>query len=188
MGCIATVSTLLHRSARISSVLTARAGEALRDLDYMQSKAGGGFSRDPFLLKSSRSAEREMMRKKGFSIDAEWWRDSTEEARWEKVPPSYDDGAPPVLPGIDGSRINNARFRARLYNLMCALLVGLGLIVPMIVMRLVPGKTCTLVTTSSFVMGFAVGLAVLSSFKRSEIVLVTAGYAAVLVVFVGTTS
>jgi hypothetical protein len=87
---------------------------------------------------------------------------------------------------------------------------GLGLIVPMLIMVYVPGKTASVVTTCISVFIFATGLAVWSSmahfvevsdlpigrvaqefglrfggFEPKDIVLATATYTAVLVVFVG---
>lgn len=63
---------------------------------------------------------------------------------------------------------------------------GGSLIVPVIIMVLVPGTTSSLVTTSAFTIAFAAILAWNRVLGPNEILAVTAAYAAVLVVFVGT--
>ena len=68
-----------------------------------------------------------------------------------------------------------------------ALLGGLSLILPMLIMTLHPCLLMTLVTTSFFVLVVGVVLAgVMGDAERKHVVAATAAYAAVLVVFVGT--
>ena len=66
-----------------------------------------------------------------------------------------------------------------------AILGGLALIVPMLIMAIHPIKKKTLITASVAVFLFAVGVAWKSSAKEQEVLAVTAAYAAVMVVFVG---
>lgn len=66
-----------------------------------------------------------------------------------------------------------------------AILGGLALIAPMLIMAIHPIREKTLITASLAVFLFALGLAWKSSAKRQEILAVTAAYAAVMVVFVG---
>jgi VIT1/CCC1 family predicted Fe2+/Mn2+ transporter len=63
---------------------------------------------------------------------------------------------------------------------------GLLLIVPMLIMALVRSQTASLITSSSAVLIFALAVAGISSAKPQELLAATAAYAAVLVVFVGT--
>ncbi|KAK5111299.1 hypothetical protein LTR85_012194 [Meristemomyces frigidus] len=152
---------------------------AVRDMDYMQEKARSGFDRDPFLLMTSKQSEREMMEGHGLMR-------GVEQLEYLHLAP---DSEKPVLPGVGRTaRILAAQSQSRKLNVVSALAGGLALIVPMIIMRLIPGKVCSLVTTSSFVACFAVAIALLSDLRPNEILGVTAAYAAVLVVFVGTTS
>lgn len=152
-------------------------GEALRDMDYMQERAKDGFDSDPFLLMTSRQAERRIMNTYGL------------------LPPELSYRLPepvdiehPIMPGVGRTaRIHAAQRKVKLYNVLSALLGGLALIVPMVIMKLVPSRICVLVTTCGFVVGFALGVALWSALKHNEILAVTAAYAAVLVVFVGTT-
>lgn len=68
-----------------------------------------------------------------------------------------------------------------------ALFGGISLIAPMLIMRLHPTLLTQLLTTSVFVLAVAVVLAwYMSDAKKQEILGATAAYAAVLVVFVGT--
>ncbi|KAK6397065.1 hypothetical protein LTR65_007564 [Meristemomyces frigidus] len=156
---------------------------AVRDMDYMQEKANNGFDNDPFLLMSSKQIERDMMENHGLMQWVEQRQDL----------PVALDSKHPGLPGvgrtarIHAAQCQNRRIRRKL-NMLSALAGGLALIVPMVIMKLVPGKICSLVTTCSFVFGFAVAIALLSDLRPNEILGVTAAYAAVLVVFVGTTS
>jgi Family of unknown function (DUF6594) len=74
-------------------------------------------------------------------------------------------------------------------RLRMALFGGLGLLAPVIVMTLVPGRTSYLVTTSVAILLFALALAIFAE-KTSgkDILAATAAYAAVLVVFIGTSA
>ena len=74
-------------------------------------------------------------------------------------------------------------FRRRFFM---ALFSGLALIVPMLIMAIHNSLTKSLITSSLFVLAFAFVLALEIS-KESDIVLLTAAYATVLVVFVGVT-
>ncbi|KAF2255253.1 hypothetical protein BU26DRAFT_153088 [Trematosphaeria pertusa] len=71
-------------------------------------------------------------------------------------------------------------------RLAMALGGGLALIVPMLIMVLHPTQTKSLVVTCVFVIAVAVGLAVfMDTAEPKDIIASVAGYAAVLVVFVG---
>ena len=76
-----------------------------------------------------------------------------------------------------------------LSRLRMALFGGVSLIAPMLIMRLHPTLLTELVTTSVFI--FAVGVVLawyMKDAQKRDILAATATYAAVLVVFVGTTS
>ena len=74
-------------------------------------------------------------------------------------------------------------------RLRMALFGGLSLIAPMLIMRLHPTLLTELITTSVFI--FVVGVILawyMKDAQKRDILAATASYAAVLVVFVGTTS
>jgi len=73
-------------------------------------------------------------------------------------------------------------FRTRFIT---AILGGLALVVPMLIMAIHPLRIKTLITASVAVFLFALGLAWKSSAQRQEMLTVTAAYAAVMVMFVG---
>ena len=76
-----------------------------------------------------------------------------------------------------------------LSRLGMALFGGCSLIAPMLIMRLHPTLLTELVTTSVFVLSVGVILAwYMKDARKSDILAATATYAAVLVVFIGTTS
>lgn len=79
--------------------------------------------------------------------------------------------------------------QAFLGRLWMALFGGVVLIAPMLIMRLHATLLTELVTTSAFVLAFAVVLArFMVDADRKDILSATAAYAAVLVVFVGTSN
>lgn len=63
---------------------------------------------------------------------------------------------------------------------------GLFVIVPIIIMANVPCKTASLVTTVVAMLAFAIGITYKTELKTDQVLAATAAYAAVLVVFVGT--
>lgn len=73
--------------------------------------------------------------------------------------------------------------RARFFM---SILGGLLLIVPMLIMTLHKSQTISLVTVPAAVLIFAIVIAAASTAKPHEVLGATAAYAAVLVVFVGT--
>lgn len=149
-------------------------GQALRDLDYMQAKATQGVEHDPFLLQSSKLLELSILRDAGFEM-----------AETGLAPPV--DALHPVFPGVGRTaRIRAARLHNKYTNFAFGLGGGLALIVPMIIMTMIPNIISSLVTTSAFVIAFSSIIAWRSDLKPQEVLAVTAGYAAVLVVFVGT--
>lgn len=150
-------------------------------MDYMQEKAHNGFDHDPFLLMTTKQTEREMMFDSGLISPEEMHNDSDLPAALDK-----DD---PILPGVGRTaRFHATEAKAKAINTVYALLSALSLIVPMIIMKLVPSQTAVLIVTCAFVLAFALGIALLSTLKPGEVLGVTAGYAAVLVVFVGAQS
>ncbi|KAJ4312901.1 hypothetical protein N0V84_009711 [Fusarium piperis] len=102
---------------------------------------------------------------------------SEEEYRNRSV--EYRDGKPPkeVSNLVDRS----ARF-------VVAVTGGLFLVVPMIIMTLQPSVVKSLITVSAFVFLFALGLSFIVGVSNIETLVSTATYAAVLVVFVGTST
>ena len=73
-------------------------------------------------------------------------------------------------------------FQARFIT---AMLGGLALVAPMLIMAIHPNRLKTLITASVAVFLFALGVAWKSSAQRQEVLAVTAAFAAVMVVFVG---
>lgn len=91
----------------------------------------------------------------------------------------YEDGLPP-------KEISN--FVDRLARFVIAIAGGIFLVVPMVIMTLRPSETKSLVTVSVAVVVFALVLSFGIRVSNVETLVSTATYAAVLVVFVGTSS
>ncbi|KIM96549.1 hypothetical protein OIDMADRAFT_148366 [Oidiodendron maius Zn] len=69
-----------------------------------------------------------------------------------------------------------------------AIIGGLMLIIPMLIMTLVPSRLTSILTVSISVLIFSILVAIASTAKPQEVLGATAAYAAVLVVFVGTSA
>lgn len=146
----------------------------------MQEKAANGYDSDPFLLQTSSQMECDMIKEHGLVKDYVNLAGD--------LPPALDRDNP-RLPGLGrAARLRALQAHNRYLKLYHALGGGLALIVPMVVMKLVPGEVCSLVTTSACMVVFSVVIAWRSELKPQEILAVTAAYAAVLVVFVGAAS
>lgn len=81
-----------------------------------------------------------------------------------------------------------SRFVDRLVRFIIAITGGIFLVVPMIIMTLKPSETKSLVTASVAVVVFTLLLSFAVRVSNVETLISTATYAAVLVVFVGTSS
>jgi hypothetical protein len=101
------------------------------------------------------------------------------ETEIERRDNEYLDGLPP-------DQVSS--FVDRLARFIIAFIGGASLVVPMLVMSLDQNQTKSLVTTSVAVVLFAVAMSVMFRASNSETLVATATYAAVLVVFVGTST
>lgn len=148
-------------------------GIAIRDREFMRESALRDWDKNPFHLKSQRETERDLLedlKAKGIHPNQ---MVSVEEAR--------------VLPHLPGGPWDSLRTRRERYVL--AILGGLILTVPMILMVLARRTPVSMITVSVCTMLFAVVTAYFSPTKLPlELLSATAAYAAVLVVFVGGTT
>jgi len=76
----------------------------------------------------------------------------------------------------------------RLVRFIIALIGGLFLVIPMLIMSIEPSQNKSLITVSSAVLIFALAVSLVVKVSNIETLVSTATYAAVLVVFVGTTA
>ncbi|KAH8898112.1 hypothetical protein GQ53DRAFT_742268 [Thozetella sp. PMI_491] len=106
-----------------------------------------------------------------------WLSFSAEERRQRQK--EYHEGAPPN---------EVSRFVDGLVRFGIAFTGGAFLVVPMIIMVLDPSQTKSLVTVSAFVVLFSLLLSLVVRVSNVETLVSTATYAAVLVVFVGTST
>lgn len=127
-----------------------------------------GKDNDPFILSTKRSLECKLLEEVGLA-----WEDP--KAR-----------RPQFRPDRLGCTKRLSRLKQAMRRLLMALLGGLAIIAPFLIMLLVGGQLVRLVCACAFMLAFAVGLAVGSELEPDRIGLATAAYAAALVVFVGT--
>lgn len=157
------------------------AGQALRDLEYMQECAarhGGDDERDPFYLKTSKTLERNVLAAAGLI---------PKHINPPGTLPKARDADVPELPGFGRNAENLAQETEKFWiRFSMASLGGLALVVPMLIMANVPGKIASLVTTCVAMVIFAVGITWLTKLAADQMLAATAAYAAFLVVFVGT--
>lgn len=151
-------------------------GIAIRDREFMRESALRDWDKNPFHLKSQRETERDLLedlKAKGIHPNQ---MVSVEEAR--------------VLPHLPGGPWDSpSALRTRRERYVLAILGGLILTVPMILMVLARRTPVSLITVSVCTMLFAVATAYFSPTKLPlELLSATAAYAAVLVVFVGGTT
>jgi hypothetical protein len=156
-------------------------GDAVRDLEFMQQHAadcGDNDGDDPFYLKSSKELDRLAMEQAGFIPN-------------HVLPaghlPVSRDRRHPMLPGVARTAAVKAnKAKHLLLRFSMASTGGLFLIVPVLVMANVPGRTSSLITTCIAMLLFAIGITLGTELKPDQVLGATAAYAAVLVVFVGT--
>ena len=152
------------------------AANAIRDWELIVKNSGQ--QDDPFILKGARALNVRLMNEAGLMRE--------NHARLELCK-DYDN---PQLPfdsrGKLMSKRNLQAFWARFYMAMFG---GIALIGPMILMVMKTDLTTALVTVSLSVFLFGLALAIFFTDVKPESVLASvAGYAAVLVVFVGTSN
>lgn len=131
-----------------------------------------GYEEDPFLLKTSRELDRRIL-----------------ETAWlggDNFAPAQDAQNPQLRTHGRHKANRMAHAREQSIRLLFAIAGGLLLLVPTLIMANVPGKVASLVTTCVSMLIFVVLIAFLTKLSPNEVLATTAAYAAVLVVFVGT--
>ena len=101
--------------------------------------------------------------------------------------PQPQDKECPQLREMGRNEANKAAYeKKRVLRFSMAALGGLLLVVPTVIMATVPGLRSSLVTTCISIIVFAVLISWRTELGPNEVLATTAAYAAVLVVFVGT--
>lgn len=144
----------------------------------MKQCATRGYEEDPFLMKSSRALERSIL-------------ETTKLIPNHVLPagplPLPNDHANPQLRDTGRNEANRAAYQKnRLLRFTMGGVGALLLVVPMLIMANIPGRTASLVTTCIALLIFSALIPLLTELGPNEILATTAAYAAVLVVFVGT--
>jgi hypothetical protein len=156
-------------------------GRSLRDLEYMQEHAARHVKDDeldPFYLKSSKHLQKLAMEESGFIPGL---------LLPKGLLPIARDHTDPQLPGLSRTVAHRASESEQLWvRFGMASAGGLILVVPMLIMANLGTKTANLVTTCIAMFLFAAGITFGTRLKPDQVLGATAAYAAVLVVFVGT--
>jgi len=151
----------------------------------MESKYNKAIHQDPFKLVSSHTRDAAILNAHKIP-DLTSRRYPKVRIKWRKV---ASDFARPALLGYSrGYARESAEWKAFTRRLLWTLLGGLSLIGPTLLMVLHGGLRTTLATASACTVAFALVLALFSKESPLTLVGATAGYAAVMVVFIGTSS
>ena len=136
----------------------------MRDLDYMQQRAvdcGENDDDDLFYLKSSRELDRLAM---------EWACLIPDQVRPPGTLPVARDRYFPTLPGVARTvAIKANKSKHLLLRFSMASAGGLFLIVPVLVMANIPGRTSSLVTTCISMLIFAIGVTFGTDLKADQV-------------------
>ena len=161
---------------------TGSIGEGLRNLEYMQECAArypDDDERDPFYLKSTKVLQRQAMEDAGLIPNYMQPKG--------RLPGTLDRAHSAKLPGTARSMANEeARTDRLMVRFLMAMTGGLALLIPMLMMTYFPGKNVSVVTTSVAMLIFAAVITLGTQLAPDQVLGATAAYAAVLVVFVGT--
>ncbi|GAB7334730.1 hypothetical protein MBLNU13_g06662t1 [Cladosporium sp. NU13] len=154
-------------------------GEAQRNFEYMQECAARypeDDERDPFYLKSTKVLQREDANLIPYHMQPKG-----------RLPGTLDRACSRELPGTARGMANEeARAEQLTVRFLMAVTGGLALLIPMLVMTYFPGKNVSVVTTSVAMLIFAIVITLATQLAPDQVLGATAAYAAVLVVFVGT--
>ncbi|KAI7083190.1 hypothetical protein KC356_g7788 [Hortaea werneckii] len=142
--------------------------EAVRDMEYMETCALRGMKNDPFLLTTANPLDCKLLEDAGLAFG-----DPRKAAA--ETPPAR------LIYTKRESFIQRG-----LRRLLMALVGGLAIIAPFLIMSLVSGQAVRLIVTCIFMAAFAICATVGSELGPDRIALATAAYAAALVIFVGT--
>lgn len=180
-----------------------QAVQALKDHEYITACALKGKDQDPFVLSATRPYERILIQACGKELSDELQNlpgfDTTHPSYGyyveiqsdlslsETLPPPQTPQNWDLFGGSRNVRNKKQAFEHFLQRVGMAVLGGAFLIGPMHIMVLHPGKISNLVTTSVSVVLFGTLVAAVLE-KMFDVLSVTAAYAAVLVVFVGTST
>ena len=172
----------MHMISVTVTINTGSIGEAQRNFEYMrecEARYPGDDERDPFYLKSTKVLQRQAM----------------EDARLipnhmrpkGRLPGALDRAHSAELPGTARGMANEeARAQQLTVRFFMAVVGGLALLIPMLVMTYYPGRNVSVVTTSVAMLIFAAMITLGTQLAPDQVLGATAAYAAVLVVFVGT--
>ena len=135
--------------------------------------------RDPFYMQSSKILQRQAMEDAGLIPNHMQLKG--------RLPGTVDRASSAELPWMARSVANEEAERNRLMvRFLMAMTGGLALIAPMLVMTYFPGKNVSVVNTIVAMLIFAAVITQGTQLAPDQVLGATAAYAAVLVVFVGT--
>ena len=174
--------------------------EALRDLDYITTCAQRGEMNDPIMLTTKKTLLRRLVEDmaESFAAGTDVWEPSVERLR-EDMEMIYSRTLADPLDGNNVLRFGSTRsarnkgamlkgyLERHLERLAMAILGGVFLVASMLIMVLHPSLVTSLVTSCVFVFAFSVIISH-SPEMPFDVLSATVAYAAVLVVFVGTST
>ncbi|KAF4818307.1 hypothetical protein CGCSCA5_v005392 [Colletotrichum siamense] len=156
--------------------------KALQDHDYMESRSKS--IRDPFLATGEYGVDNYVL---NCNIDSALAKDITKHVdslrTWDVRPAGAND----PITGTRGSNVAKTWYRGFKERIVIAAAGGAFLVGPMWIMVLKNGLYASLISTTAFVTAFGILMAYFLD-EAKDVLASTAAYAAVLVVFVGTSN
>lgn len=150
----------------------------MRNLDYIRECALRVYDEDPFIMKTSRSLDRDILESVGLVPD--------HILPAGPLPPPEDEKNPQLRPVGRNETNRVSHSKRRVLRLAWAAIGGLSLVIPMLIIANVPGKIASLIRTCISMLIFVLLIAFFRELSPNEVLATTAAYAAALVVFVGT--
>ncbi|KAJ4182273.1 hypothetical protein NW759_017144 [Fusarium solani] len=171
-GCILESRKMEEENSKTLTTLMQDYCNAIRDREFMREWAQREWRTNPFMLKSRRDMERQLL------------DDLKKKFRPKQVLTKSEDAALPALPL--GPWDHKSMARAGLERYVSAILGAAILVLPMVLMVLLQKTKVSLGIVAICTVAFAIGSAYYFPSKLPlELLSVTAAYTAVLVVFVG---
>jgi hypothetical protein len=146
-------------------------------------EAGDNPSRDPFIITSTRQLDLCLMNKAGLTHASRHFA-----KHLQKAIDAGDAILPPIPSRTRKNHIRETKVGAFWKRLYMAIFGGFAVVAPMLLMVLYKHILTSLLTTSLAVFLFALAMATFSTANPETLLAAVAAYAAVLVVFVGTSS
>lgn len=163
------INTVRPHVIHEANLTNSSTGETVRDLELMESRAQSKTEDDPFLLTTRNVLQAQLLEDAGLA----------------------DDGLDFRPVGLASTHFSSAKRPASasgswIRRLFMAFTGGFALVAPFIIMLFFAGTLARIITTAGFMVILSIALATGSELAPDRVACITAVYAGLLVIFVGT--